>query len=102
MLGLVFTFEDDPEQPPAVHPHSPAKRMRDAVSLAVNFVQGISFEELTDDANTKPKIAVIFDDVDLLDAFTARLTLALRTSNMRVESVRAISNKESSEEDVAV
>src|SRR5690242_5188817 len=100
MLGLVFTFEDGPEHPPSAQQRSTAKRARDAVSLAVNFVDGISFEEITDDTNPKPRIALIFGDMGLVDAFTARLTLALMPTKMRISSVRAINKKASSEEDV--
>ena len=101
MLGLVFTFEDEPEQSRLAQQHPTAKRVRDAVSLAVNFVYGISFEEITDETNPKPKMAIIFDDVGLIDAFTARLTLALLPTKMRVNSVKAINQKASSEEDIS-
>lgn len=101
MLGLVFTFEDDPEHQPVLQDDLPAKRVKDIVSLAVNFVDGIHFEEITDQANAKPQIAVIFNEVTLVDAFTARLTLALGPTGIRISSVRAIKAKESSDEDVA-
>ena len=100
MLGLVFTFAGDSEQDPLLLDHAPSKRVRDALSMAVNFVDGISFEEITDAANPTPKVAVIFNDLNLVDAFTARLTLALLPTGIRISTVRAIKSKEAPGEDV--
>jgi hypothetical protein len=101
MLGLVFSFEGDPEHDPVLTDQLPAQRAREAVSLAVNFADGIHFDEITDGANPTPKFAVIFSDLALVDAFTARLTLALMPTGIRIGSVRAIKTKESSNEDIA-
>jgi len=101
MLGLVFAFEDDPEHEPVLADQLPARRVRDAISQAVKGVHGISFEEITFSADPMPKFALIFNDLGLVDSFTARLTLALLPTGIKLSSVRAIKRKEASGEDVA-
>src|SRR5206468_12290460 len=90
MIGLVFTFEDDPKHDPVLLTPTAAERVREAISIAVNFVDGISVEEITDAANAKPKFALIFNDLSLVDAFTARLSLALIPTTLRISNVSAI------------
>jgi hypothetical protein len=58
-------------------------------------------EEITDVANPVPKVAVIFNDVSLLDAFAARLALALLPTGMRISNVQAIKGQLASGEDIA-
>ena len=98
MLGLVFTFEDDPERQPVLQEQLPNRQVHEAVCLAVNFVDGIHFEEITDASNPAPKFAVIFNELSLVDAFTARLMLALGPSGIRISSVRAIKETSSAED----
>jgi hypothetical protein len=101
MLGLVFTFEDDPEHQPVLREQLATKQVQDAVCVAVNFVDGIHFEQITDASNPAPKFAVIFNELTLVDAFTARLMLALGPTGIRISSVRAIKEASSADEDVA-
>jgi len=89
MLGLVFTFEQDPGYHQALA-QSHAGRVLGAVSSAVNGAETVHFEEITEGGNPTPKVAVIFSDLNQIDGFTARLTLALQPTGIRVRDVRAI------------
>lgn len=89
MLGLVFTFEQDPGYDQALV-QSQAGRVLVAVFAAIDDADSIHFEELTDGKDPTPKVAVMFSDLDEIDFFTARLTLALQPAGIRIRNVRAI------------
>lgn len=95
MLGLVFTFEIDKTQDAAPVESLISKRALDAVANAIRGDPSITFEEITDSTNAQPKIAVIFSDLRQMDAFTARLTLALWPSGIRIADLRAIKERTS-------
>jgi len=94
MLGLVFTFELEPVQlNSALADVLVSKCALDAVAIAIQGDPSITFEEVTDRGNLQPKIAVIFSDLRQMDAFTARLTLALWPSGLRIRELRAIQER---------
>lgn len=91
MIGLVFAFEDERRHERL--PTECSEISSAAVGALAAAIQGdsrIQFEELTDRSSPRPKFAVIFSDLGLVDLFTARLTLALQPSGLRITNVRAI------------
>lgn len=101
MLGLVFTFENDPEHDPVLVQRSASRRVGDALAVAVNAIEGIHVEEITAIDNDEPKFAVIFNELSLIDAFTARLTLAVTPAGLRINNVKAINDRNPLQQDAA-
>lgn len=103
MIGLVFSFEDERcSEPVRADCSETSRATAGALAVAIQGDSRIHYEELTDRSNPHPKFAVIFSDLGLMDLFSARLTLALLPSGLRITSVRGIKDGAATQEHAPV
>jgi hypothetical protein len=89
MLGRVYTFERDFTIDVPPDSQSISSAALSAIVAASTQLGGIRHEELTEDDNSRPIVAMLFSDAARMPQFDALITAALAPRAIRVNVAHA-------------